>query len=223
MAPTIRIVALTAALYTSLSPAERILYSSDDFLLCGDNSQLTASSLNVSITPDNQTITYAINGTNKFSGNATIGIALFINSETNEVFKSTLDPCSSTEFPDFCPSSPGPYTVMSSMEIPQSSLNRIPDNIYTGPFTDATFEFIMNNTATNQTVGCLQAHLKHNKSQASGDDSNSTTSGSGLNGGNNTNGSNSTGGSGVDSVASASDLSWTLLLYVALTVIATSS
>lgn len=213
MALVLRSIALAAILCASFSQAERVLSSNDVFTTCGDNSQLTATSLNVSITPDNQTISYSISGNNKFSGNATIDIALFVKSEVNEVFRSTLDPCSAG-LADFCPSSAGPFTVKFDLNIPQSSLDRIPDEIYIDDTaTLDVIEFMLNNTATNETVGCLQAPLKNNASQGPDNATNATTSnGNGSSDSNNTNGSNSTAGSGGDSGASTTYLSWTLLL-----------
>ncbi|KAF2171629.1 hypothetical protein M409DRAFT_17865 [Zasmidium cellare ATCC 36951] len=216
MSLTMRTVGLAAALYASFSSAQRALVS-DSFSTCGEDSQLTATTFDVAITPDNRTIAYSLFGTSTYSGNATIDFVISVDSIRR--FKSTIDPCLSTQSAGFCPASAGQLALVSDQTVPQDGFNDIPDDVYTESDPKAYFQFILNNPATNETVGCLQATLRNdaagNTSTSTGNTTSSNTTSSDDNGSgsaNETSSSNSTGGSGGDSGASTSYMSWTLLL-----------
>ncbi|KAK4499234.1 hypothetical protein PRZ48_009747 [Zasmidium cellare] len=213
---TTRTFALAAGLYASFTNGQRALVS-DSFSTCTDNSQLTATSFEVSITPDNNTIGYSIFGSTTYSGNATIDFVLAVDSR--RVFMSTIDPCLSTGSPFFCPASAGQLALVAEQNVGSTGLNNVPDDVYTSSDPNAYFQYRLNDRSTNETVGCLQANLKNdasgnstNSTDSTGSDNSTSNDGNSSSSSNETSGSNSTGGSGGNSGASTSHLSWTLLL-----------
>ena len=202
---------LAAIYYACLVHAQRALYS-NSFETCVDDSQLTATHFNVSITPDNNTLSYDLSGRNEYSGNATLTFTVTVDS--NQVYSSKLDPCSGAGTASFCPATPGELAINANQETAEGGFDQIPNDTYTMQNPDAYFRFALIDSATNETVGCLQANFTNDASQTSAS-GNATDAGNGTgtisgntNGAGDTNSSSSSpaGGSG----ASITYLNWTL-------------
>ncbi|KAI5364590.1 Putative ML-like domain, transient receptor potential channel Flc/Pkd2 [Septoria linicola] len=189
--------------------AQRALYS-NSFQPCLDNSAVTAEYFNATVTPDNNTITYDWSGESTYSGNATILIVITVDSET--VYNTTEDPCRSNAA-TFCPATPGQVVLYSNQTVPDAYLERIPEDVYTTANPDANLRLYLNNAGTGEPVGCLQANLMNDASQASSEgNSTSSTNATSTDGANSTSSSNSTGGADADSGAGTAYLNWALLL-----------
>lgn len=83
------------------------------------------TSLDMSIFPDNATLTFSFSGLATVTGNTTLSIAVEANGD--EVSRTEIDPCS-VGIPDLCPASGGLASFSSaSMHIPEDTKNNLMD------------------------------------------------------------------------------------------------
>ncbi|EME41368.1 hypothetical protein DOTSEDRAFT_73702 [Dothistroma septosporum NZE10] len=212
MAPAWRIFLGFGTLLCTPSVAYAADYlRSTSFDYCQSSNQFNASTFNVTITPDNRTLAFVLDGESTFSGNDTLDFSIIINGNDTSLFRQ--DPCSSG-IAALCPSSPGQIVLTSNIEIPQRVLDMLPQDIYTVSNLDARFRLSFNNTATGRPFGCLETNLTNGVVETS--TTNSTSTGATTSPSTDT--SSSTGATGTGSHSSASTASGLPSLVLGLSV-----
>lgn len=90
---------------------------------CQNAHPANVTSFDMSILPENATLTFGFSGLATISGNATISIA--VEADGNEVYRAQIDPCS-VGIPDLCPATGNLASFANaSMNIPADTLDRM--------------------------------------------------------------------------------------------------
>lgn len=161
------------------------------------NSSITPSDFSVTISKSNNTLSFQLNGTNTYTGNDTLGFQIVNVEPEQTVYSSTFDPCSVSQFPEFCPLSTGNISLATNFML---SKDAVPAGYYTTNSLEAEFRFYVNDTTSGQQVACLKATLSNGVADYP------------KTGGQNVTTDGNQGGSS----AGASYLSWSLFMYVLL-------
>lgn len=152
----------SALLLSSVASAERILYTNSLEPCQGsDDSGFTAELFDVTVTPDNETVTYDITAIVSISGkvNATVEIIAYGYSVKSEA----LDPCTNNKLSQLCPLSPGSFKLPSNFQLAPGTLDVVPGIAYTVPDVDAVIRATINNATDGTEIACVQANLSNGK------------------------------------------------------------
>ncbi|WPH01670.1 TRP-domain-containing protein [Acrodontium crateriforme] len=143
-----------------LTAAERML-SSDSLAPCQDDNNFSATSFNVLLTPDNNTIAFEMVGVSTITGNVTILLDVFAYGLS--ITQQTIDPCS-LELHGLCPMSEGQIDLpLSNVAIPRNALKQVPGIAYSIPDLDAKVQVHFVTTDTNVSAACVEAQLSNGK------------------------------------------------------------
>ncbi|KAI9657621.1 MAG: hypothetical protein M1821_002797 [Bathelium mastoideum] len=154
---------LLASLFalTPLSLAERVI-ESESLNPCQADSRFSATLFNVAFTPNNNSLSFNINGVSDISGNVTAEL-LFIVYGYN-AYHQTINPCTSTELSGLCPMNEGQIQIQSAnTQIDASVVKNIPGIAYTVPDLDAKIQIYINMTDSGESVACVEAELSNGK------------------------------------------------------------
>lgn len=192
MLETMALTRILAALLLSfsLTTAQRVIHSTN-FDTCMPDSQITASDLLVSVY-ENRTLSIFFNGTSTFAGNATVGYELY--ESGRQRLQRIFTPCGYDDFPDFCPVDEGAIGVNVMRQIDDRAV--VVDFLFESERPDGEFRFHVNDSSTDEPVGCLRARLADR-----------------ITGGNSTD-MESTSGDEAGSGSKFSYPTWTLLMFV---------
>lgn len=202
---------LTALSIAQLAHAQHSI-NATSFTSCIPNNQITASSSShVSIFEANQTLSLSLNGTSAYSGQIILAVEVLDLASSQPVYQSLVDPCT-VGIADLCPIAAGNISLATNFALPSDVL---PAGAYTTADLELEFRLYVNGSmgagaATGERVGCLQARLSNGVVASN----NGTVTGNVTQPGqtNGTAPAGSSGGDGGGSGASASCLSWTVLL-----------
>jgi len=163
MRPSKYITPLAAsALFSSATLADRIL-ETNSLEPCPGTTDggFTATLFDVTVTPDNNTVTYDITAVVSISGkvNATIDIIAYGYS----IKAIKLDPCSTPALTQLCPLSPGSFNLPSNLQLDPGTLNAVPGIAYSIPDVDAVVRATITNVTDGSMVACVQASLSNGK------------------------------------------------------------
>ncbi|KIW00120.1 uncharacterized protein PV09_08302 [Verruconis gallopava] len=151
--------ALLALLLPSLVSAIR-MFESNSLQTCMKNSSFSATLFHVVFTPDNGSLQFDINGISQISSNVILQLEVF--GYGYEIYHNTIDPCSDSTFKGLCPMNAAPITLTSNAEIPQDTVNKIPNAVYYIPDLDGKVQVWINDTSGNA-LACVEAELSNGK------------------------------------------------------------
>lgn len=158
-------LSLSASLFVVLSAlfssvfAENLLQTTS-LNTCQDNSQFTASLLNVVFTPSNGSVAFAFVGVSNIQGYVIFDVR--VNVYGYPLIHQTLDPCKMKDLAGLCPMSAGPVDNKGNIPVDKSSMDQLPGVAYGIPDVDATVIVYINSTS-NPKVGlaCLEAQVSN--------------------------------------------------------------
>ena len=136
------------------------MFESSSLNPCMDNSSFSATLFDVVFTPDNGTLAVNINGVSQISGNVTLEFDLI--GYGLSVYKKTIDPCYDSTLKGLCPMSTGDIDFPTNAQIPQSTVNQVPNAIYYVPDLDFQVKVWINSTS-GQPLACVEAALSNGK------------------------------------------------------------
>jgi len=158
MAPFSLLLASLSAILPLVSAIR--MFESNSLNPCMDNSSFSATLFDVVFTPDNGSLSVNINGVSQISGNVTLEFDLVAYGLS--VYKKTINPCDDTTLKGLCPMSTGDIDFPSNAQIPQSTVNEVPNAIYYIPDLDIQVKAWINST-TGQPLACVEADLSNGK------------------------------------------------------------
>nr|POE56394.1 flavin carrier protein 2 [Quercus suber] len=148
----------------SCASAQRMLFS-DSLTNCQAQNNFSATSFDVTLTPNNNTLSFAIDGTSTIKGYVTIDLIVY--AYGLQAYQTTINPCSKDDdnpFSNFCPMTEGPITLPpSNLDVPAKSLAQVPGIAYSVPDLDAKVQVFFNVTATGKPAACVQTELSNGK------------------------------------------------------------
>nr|POF01131.1 flavin carrier protein 1 [Quercus suber] len=148
----------------SYASAERMLLS-DSLTNCQAQNNFSATSFDVTLTPNNNSLSIAINGVSTINGYVTIDLLVF--AYGLQAYQTTINPCSkdpNNPFSNFCPMTEGPITLPpSNLPIDADSLARVPGIAYSVPDLDAKVQVFFNMTSTGKPAACVETELSNGK------------------------------------------------------------
>lgn len=156
-----KLLFLTAVLWSSLYRvclAERILRATS-LVTCMENSGFSASTFDVSFTPENRTITYDISANVELNGNYTALVTVY--AYGIKIIQKTLNPCD-MDLSQLCPLQPGTIDIESHTTIDSSDVDSIPGVAYNVPDIDATAYIIVVDDNDGMQA-CIQASFANEK------------------------------------------------------------
>lgn len=127
---------------------------------CQPNSLFTATLFNVIFTPNNGSLAFDIVGVSSISGNVSADIEVIAYGLS--IFKWPLDPCTSN-LQGMCPMNTGQINIQSNFIVSPDVVSKIPQIAYGVPDLDGVVTIHINNTATNESVACVEADLSNGK------------------------------------------------------------
>src|SRR6266480_1701159 len=136
------------------------MFESSSLNPCMDNSSFSATLFDVVFTPDNGTLAVNINGVSQISGNVTLEFDLI--GYGLSVYKKKIDPCYDSTLKGLCPMSTGDIDFPTNAQIPQSTVNQVPNAIYYVPDLDFQVRVWINSTE-GQPLACVEAELSNGK------------------------------------------------------------
>jgi hypothetical protein len=152
---------LLASLFVILPLASAIrMFESSSLNPCMDNSSFSATLFDVVFTPDNGTLAVNINGVSQISGNVTLEFDLI--GYGLSVYQKTINPCEDSELKGLCPMSTGDIDFPTNAQIPQSTVDEVPNAIYYVPDLDFQVKVWINSTS-GQPLACVEADLSNGK------------------------------------------------------------
>lgn len=138
--------------------AKRILVATS-LVTCMENSQLTASSFNVTFNPDDRSLHYSLTMATQIDGNITAEVEVY--AYGFRIITQNVDLCE-VGWKQFCPLNPGNVQVDSIQYVPQHYANQIPGIAYQVPDIDAYARVrVYNNQSEN--LACVQAFFSNGK------------------------------------------------------------
>ncbi|KAL5350677.1 putative flavin carrier protein 3 [Pseudogymnoascus australis] len=141
--------------------AERLL-SSTSLSECIENSNFTAKLFNVAFTPDNNTITFDVDGTSTLTGNFTLVVEVAAYGYV--ILKTHINPCETKELLGLCTMQPGPMPFSTPYEVSPDVVKNIPFIAYTVPDLDATVKIqFESKTHPGVIEACVEAQLSNGK------------------------------------------------------------
>lgn len=167
---------------------------------CQNNLPANATRLDMSIFPENNTLTFSFSGLPTIPGNATLSIA--VEADGDEVYRTQTDPCS-VGIPDLCPAAGGVASFSNaSMNIPADKLDRmdLPSradvkgrlSLQTydeyGRFHSSCFQTALRSDASNDGNGTSIVEGSGSGNETAGSEDGSSTNGTTDEGGNDTSG-----------------------------------
>ncbi|KAH9816968.1 ML-like domain [Teratosphaeria destructans] len=160
MKPSIASLSCVLLGFLHYTSAERMLYSST-LTSCQANSNFSATQFDVVLTPQNESLSFSINGVSTISGNITIDLLVY--AYGLQVYQKNIDPCTS-DFSGLCPMTEGPIQLpTSNVDIPGDKLSQVPGIAYTVPDLDAKVQMYFNSTDTGVSTACVEAELSNGK------------------------------------------------------------
>ncbi|KAF2767910.1 TRP-domain-containing protein [Teratosphaeria nubilosa] len=160
MKPSIASLSCVLLGFLHHTSAERMLYS-DSLTSCQANSNFSATQFDVVLTPQNESLSFSINGVSTISGNITIDLLVY--AYGLQVYQTTINPCTS-DFSGLCPMTEGPIQLpTSNVDIPGDKLSQVPGIAYTVPDLDAKVQLYFNSTDTGASTACVEAELSNGK------------------------------------------------------------
>jgi len=126
-----------------------------------ENTRFSATLFDVIFTPDNGTLAVNINGVSEISGNVILEFDLI--GYGLSVYKKKINPCEDTTLKGLCPMSTGDIDFPTNAQIPQSTVNQVPNAIYYIPDLDFQVKVWINSTTTNEPLACVEAALSNGK------------------------------------------------------------
>jgi hypothetical protein len=158
-----RLSSLLLAVLSALLPlasSMRILESSS-LGVCMQNSSFSATLFQVAFTPDNNTLSFTLNGVSQISGYVLLDFQVL--GYGYSVYRKTLNPCDDATLKGLCPMNKGQIpTLPSNAQLPQSTVNQVPSIIYYVPDIDGKVK-VWINTTDNVPLACVEAELSNTK------------------------------------------------------------
>jgi hypothetical protein len=106
-----------------VSASDAAYHSFGQITSCQNAHPANVTSFDMSISPENATLTFSFSGLATVPGNATLSIA--VEADGDEVYRAQIDPCS-VGIPDLCPASGDAASfAKASMNIPADTLDRM--------------------------------------------------------------------------------------------------
>jgi hypothetical protein len=87
-------------------------------------SKFSATLFNVLFTPNNDTLSFTVNGVSAISGNVSVEIDVI--AYGLNIYKKRINPCDESDFSGLCPMNPGNIDLKSNTVIPASTVKQIP-------------------------------------------------------------------------------------------------
>jgi hypothetical protein len=155
------LAATISVLFCRQASAARLIESSS-LVPCMKNSSFYASFFRVAFTPDNQTLTYEINGDSKVS--SYVVLDLQVSGYGYNVVHKVLDPCEGSDFKGLCPMTSGSMANMkSNFILGQDTVSQIPSPIYYIPDLDGKVRVWINSTEDRRPLACVEAEIRNGK------------------------------------------------------------
>ncbi|KAL4920009.1 hypothetical protein BDW62DRAFT_209419 [Aspergillus aurantiobrunneus] len=155
---------LVALLHTPLVAADKLI-ESKALALCQDSAKFTATYFHVKYTPNNNSLTVAIDGVTAISG--FVEATLILDAYGYTVLEQTVNPCDQGFeglLDGLCPMQTGPLKLpMTPIPLPDDVSSQIPGIAFTVPDLDATARIYINSTTTHESIACLEATLSNGK------------------------------------------------------------
>lgn len=127
---------------------------------CQDNSNFTATLFNVIFTPDNGTLAFDVDGVSSIEGKVTAELRVIAYGLT--ILKQKLDPCT-MDLGGLCPMSMGQINIKSNIEVGPEVIKQIPSITYGIPDIDGLVRIYINDSASNNSIACVEAQLSNGK------------------------------------------------------------
>ncbi|KAL6707250.1 putative flavin carrier protein 3 [Coniothyrium glycines] len=150
-----------AAAALPAASAERII-ESKSLNPCMANSGFSATLFNVAFTPNNNSLSFKIQGISNIAGRIEAELELIVYGYS--AISEKLDPCTSKELEGMCPLNAGPLTIKSNLDISGDVLKSVPGIAYTIPDLDAIVRIKVKNATTHEQLACVEAELSNGKS-----------------------------------------------------------
>lgn len=144
---------------SNVASAERYL-ESKSLNSCQAASSFTTTLFNVIFTPSNGSLAFNIVGVSTISGKVQANIEVI--AYGLNLWNHPLDPCA-MNLQGMCPMNTGPINIQSNLMLPADVVSRIPAIAYSVPDLDGVVRIHINNTDTNESVGCVEADLSNGK------------------------------------------------------------
>ena len=110
-----------------LSLAERLI-EAESLNPCQADSKFSATLFNVAFTPDNNSLSFNINGVSDIRGNVIAELSFFVYGYN--AYHQTINPCTSTELEGLCPMNEGQIQIQSAnTQIDASVIKNIPGKL----------------------------------------------------------------------------------------------
>jgi len=122
-----RLILLSIALLNITGAVATRMFESSSLNSCMQNSSFTTSLFQVTFTPDNNTLSFNINGFSLQSANVVIGFTVY-GYGYKVVPQKTIDPCSpdNTDLKGLCPMPAAPIQILGNTPITSDELKKIP-------------------------------------------------------------------------------------------------
>jgi len=151
-----------------LTFAERVI-TSKSLNPCLDNSAFTADLFLVTLTPNNRSLAFDIEGTSLITGFVTAEVELIVYGYS--ALKQKMDPCDKSnketadQLKQLCPMTAGPIPINSNIpNISPDTLSKIPGIAYTVPDLDASVRLRIMNSTTGEVLACVEAEMSNSHS-----------------------------------------------------------
>ncbi|QIW99624.1 hypothetical protein AMS68_005142 [Peltaster fructicola] len=153
---------LTLALFAALATVARAgdVLTSNGYQVCQDGGDFEIQKLDASFDRSTRVLNFNLSGTSSKMQKVTA--ILTIQAYGQQIYQTQFNPCD-TSIMGLCPVPATSFAASGNQTLPEDYANKIPAIAYSIPDLDGSIKLQIMETATNASIGCIQASITNGK------------------------------------------------------------